>query len=362
MDLNLRFAVIVLAGTLLWFLSGLVWQNDSESNQKPSGKTESLLVKAAWFEAENYPITISARGYTLPNRQVSVRAEIDGRVEDVPAEKGSYVQQGEVICQIALEDRQQRVAEAEAVMKQAEIDYQGALKLKKGGYQSESAIAKAFASLESARANLRLRQLNLEHTHVTAPFSGFVDDRPVEVGDFLKSGDICAVVVEMNPLKITAALSERELVRVQLGSEVTAKLTTGERVTGKVTFLSQLAEASTRTYRMEMTAPNPGSSTRPGLKAGVSARVLITTKDVAAHHIPAALFSLDDRGELSVKALDSDNLVRSYPVTLVGDDPEGAWAIGLPEKVQLITVGHEYAGIGEQVRVNLSGAVTEQGK
>ncbi len=92
-----------------------------------------------------------------------------------------------------------------AAVAQAEIDYRGALKLKEKGYQTDSAIAQANARLESTRAALRLTEIHLANTRIAAPFAGFVDDRPVEVGDQMDCNHICAEIVEMNPLKVVSS-------------------------------------------------------------------------------------------------------------------------------------------------------------
>lgn len=356
MGQNIRFALIVLVATVIWFLSGFLGTADDEDATQKIGQESSLsLVRAAWVESQNYVPQIQARGYTIPNRQVLLRAEIKGRVIAVPVEEGASVELGETICQLAAEDREQRVSEASAAVTQAEIEYQGALKLKQSGYQSKSAIAKAFAQLEAAKANFRRRQIDLENTAITASFAGIVDSRPVEVGDYVKVGDVCAELLEMHPLKIKAALSERELVQIQLGSRVVAQLVTGETVSGEVTYLSQLADPKTRTYRMEVVIPNQQGH----LRAGVSARVLASASSLAAHQISAALLSLDDQGKLMVKALDDQDRVVNHQIELVGDDAEGVWLTGLPERVRLITVGYEYVSTGETVKAVMDPVATE---
>ena len=228
---------------------------------------------------------------------------------------------------------------------QAEIDYRGALKLKEKGYQSDSAIAQANARLESARAALRLTEIHLANTRIAAPFAGFVDDRPVEVGDYMDRNHICAEIVEMNPLKVVARLSEREVVRAEVGGKASVRLATGQLVTGEVTYLSHLAEPQTRTYEMEITLPNPSFQ----LRAGVASQVMVATQVFQAHRVPASLLALGDGGELGLKVIDRDDRVDFVLIDLIGDDGEGVWVAGLPERTRVITVGQEYVSAGEQV-------------
>lgn len=346
MNANVKIALLTLAAVIVWFLSGAVSGDGEESpGQEPAMVANLTKVRVAWSEAQDYSRQVMARGRTAPNRQVTLKAEVSGRIVAVPAAKGQAVAAGDVICELAKEDRSQRVVEAEAAVAQAEIDYQGALKLKQKGYQSDSAIAQAKARLESTRAILEQTRINLANTLITAPFAGFVDDRPVEVGDFMDRTNICAELVEVNPLKVVARLSEREVVQVSVGSRANVKLATGQEASGEVVYLSHLADPQTRTYEMEISIANPDYR----LRSGVASQVLVAADHVRAHRVPAALLALGDSGEAGLKIVDDQDQVRFVSLTLVGDDGEGVWVTGLPDKVRIITVGQEYVSSGEQV-------------
>ena len=85
------------------------------------------------------------------------------------------MQKGDLLCQLAVDDRDVSVAEAKAALKDAQIEYQGSLKLKQQGLQSETAIARAQAKLETAKAQLRRQDLNLQRTRIVAPFGGVIE-------------------------------------------------------------------------------------------------------------------------------------------------------------------------------------------
>ena len=130
-------------------------------------------------------------------------------------EEGAGVKKGQTICEVNAEDRLLRLSQSQANLKQADIAYEGALKLKTGGYQSDLAISQAKANLETARANLRRAQINVSHLQIKAPFDGIVETRPVEIGDYVVPGIICAVVVDLNPIKITALVNEEEVSKIK---------------------------------------------------------------------------------------------------------------------------------------------------
>jgi len=61
---------------------------------------------------------------------------------------------------------------------------------------------------------------------------------------------------------------------------------------------------------------------------------------------------LDDTGAVGVRAV-SNNIVHFLPVRIISDGPDGMWVAGLPNRVQVITVGQEFVTNGEKVKVVL---------
>ena len=64
----------------------------------------------------------------------------------------------------------------------------------------------------------------------------------------------------------------------------------------------------------------------------------------------AVILSLNDEGSIGVKLVDGDNQVEFQPIDIVASDSEGIWITGLPHEALLITVGHEFVSIGQEVR------------
>jgi multidrug efflux system membrane fusion protein len=296
---------------------------------------------------------LRVHGRTEPNRDVDLRAELNGRVVSLPVARGHQVKAGDVICELAVEDRQLRLTQIQSTLDKVQMEYDGALRLKSGGYQSRTAIAAAKARLEAARADLKRRQLDLANINIRAPFDGVVDARPVEVGDYMERGDICATVLDLDPLVISGRISEAEIGRIPPGGQVLVTLLTGETVNGKIRFIQRSSDKVTRTFRIEAVVANPALA----LHSGITAQLQVATGNIAAHMVPASLLALDDEGRVGVRILDEQHRVEFVPVELIGDDPEGVWITGLAEQSLLITVGQEYVTTGEEVAVTLENQV-----
>lgn len=353
----LTAGVIALA-IVAWFLSGWLLTGDAEVRHptvaEVNERTEAVIedkvptvVRGRRIQATEVFENVTVRGRTENKRTVLVRSEVSGRVIERPVERGDRVETGDLLCRLSPDDRPARVAEAGEALNRARIEYQGRLRLKSQGFQSESTIAEARAQVASARARLKLAQLNAERTLVRAPFAGMVETTDVELGDYIQPGMPCATIVDLDPMLLVGRVSERDVHRLEVGGMTTGVLSTGESVTGPVSFVGQQADPTTRTYAIEVTLPNPDYA----LRSGITTRINIPVATVLAHKVSPALLALDDAGDVGVRTTDGDDRVEFHEVDIVADDDDGVWVTGLPRFTTLITVGQEFVVAGERVEV-----------
>lgn len=334
----------------LWMLLGPAEKEGAVMPVVAETTPTRTQVQAKVFQASEMLREMSVYGQSEPKRRVTVRAEIAGRVSEVDVPRGNAVQKGDLLLRLSDDDRPQRLEQARAALKQRELEYEGAKSLKKKGLQAERQLAEALALLRAARAELKRAELNLQHTRVEAPFSGVLQARHVEVGDYLSVGDPVAEVIELDPLIISGDVSEREIGELHVGMAARAKLSNGSVLEGTISYIAPSAEASTRTYRIEMEAANPA----PHQPGGMSASILIPRDAVFAHKVSPALLSLDDAGVLGIKGVDDEGIVRFYPVEILKSERDGLWLAGLPESLSLITVGQGFVRAGDRVDVVLA--------
>ena len=240
--------------------------------------------------------------------------------------------------------------QAKAKLEQAQIAYTGAQQLKTAGYQSDLAIAQAKANLEVAKLELTLSQNDVDSLNVKAPFSGIVEERPVEVGDFLTAGLPCAKLVELSPIKVVAEVSESDVVNLQIGDKASALFDDYASKSAVISYIAHQANPVTRSYRVEAVVKN----TDLQLRSGISGQLQLRMDRVKAHLIPASLILLDAEGQTMVRAVNQENLVTQHRVIVVGEAEKGLWVSGLPAMIDLITVGQNYVTQGERVETFLS--------
>ena len=349
------WAIVIATLILVWLLSGVLTAEKPAS--KPSiqeqisnsdsirGDSRPTQVRVTRLEATEKIRFETIRGKTQNKRTVNVRAEIAGKIISRSVEKGDKVTTGQVLCELAMEDRQSSLTEAKEAVAQAQLEYQGAKTLKIKGYNSENAIATARAKLAQTLAVLDRRELDVTKTQIRAPFDGSIEDVSMEVGDYVAVGATCATVVDLDPMLIVGRVSERSILDIQPGVIAKGVLTDGREVQGPITFIAQQSDAQTRTYAVEIEIDNSDLS----LRSGITTEILIPVDRVLAQNISPALFSLDNNGGYGIRLIDQDNRVTFHTVELVAEDQQGVWVTGLPNISDVVTVGQEMVVPGERV-------------
>ena len=346
-------AMAVMIG--LWILSGQIGSDSAQSAIDPndasalSNANTRVAVRARVSQAQPYVREVIVRGRTESLRTVVVRAETAGSVISVPIEKGAQVKKGDVLCKLALDAREARKVQAQAKMHQAQLEYEAAKKLRAKGHRSETQEAAAEAAFNAAEAMVKEITIEIEHTKIRAPFDGVLDDRAVEVGDFVSVGDPCGTIIDQQPFLIVGQVSEAEVAMLQTGSKANAQLLSGDVHEGTIRFIGKRADPKTRTFRVELEVPNQDLS----LRDGITAEIRIPTKPFMVHNLAPSSLVLNDAGQVGIRVVDDDNRVVFQPVTILADDTSGVWVQGPVETIRVITVGQEYTKAGQTVSVTL---------
>ena len=368
-----------------------VAQGDTETTgpltASPEEERPKIRVVAMRSTAQTIDSAVILRGETQALRQVDVRSETTARVISDPLRRGTYVNAGQVLCQLDEGTRPAALAEAKAALanaraaspaaeaklqeaqarlKEAQINYNVASKLQSSGYAADTSLAaaeaatkaaeagveaarsgveSAVAGTQSAQAAVAKAENELERTTITAPFAGLLETDSAELGSLLTAGATCATVIQLDPIKLVGYVPETEVDRITLGAFAGARLANGEELRGVVSFLSRSADPQTRTFRVDIDVPNPDMKIRDGQ----TAEILIASDGEKAHLLPQSSLTLNDDGALGVRLVSDGNVVTFAPVSLVRDTVQGVWVTGLDETANVIVVGQEYVTDGVPV-------------
>ena len=283
------FLTLLLAS--VWMISGMLSDKGFEIKAKSELETISS-VTVLKSTAQKHAKKIKVSGVTEADKLIKIRTEVSGTVVSRPVKQGQFVKKDQLICQLYNAGR-------------------------------------------------------TSYPKVNAPFDGYLETFSAKEGDYLNIGAVCATIIDPDPMRLVAEVSEKEISLVKVGAKAFAKLITGKRIGGIVSFVSTSANKGTRTFRVEIEVENSDRSIRDG----VSVEIVIVGSEILAHKISPSILMLGDAGELGIRTVNENNLVEFNPIQILEDTIEGIWISGLPEQTRIITIGQEYVFQGQTVNV-----------
>ena len=287
MSKNVRLSIYILIPLIVWMISGVFISEDATKESKPK-TLSSVVIEQSLPDVINPKIYLNT--YAISEKRVQVRAKTSGEVVATGAKQGEWVQKDALLCKLGI--------------------------------------------------------IELNRTEVKAPFDGYIEDI-VKPGNLLERGQLCATIIELDPITFIAEVPENSIKDVREGQNVNISLVTGDNIQGKLTFVSKSASVATRTFRVEAEIANPSGIVRDG----ISGTLVIDTDPVLAHKISPSILLLADNGELGVKTVNSENTVEFFPVQIIQDTEEGIWVAGLPDFSNIIVLGQGFVETGQIVSV-----------
>ena len=238
---------------------------------------------------------LNATGNTAPIKTVDLVARVQGFLQSIDYQDGTFVKEGATLFTIEpetyklkLEQAQAAEAGPQASLKQAEADFrrQSDLVQRQAVSQatldsSTSARDNAQANLQQAQVNTRIAAVNYGYTKVVAPFDGIVSAHLVSVGELVgaASPTQLATIVQLDPIYVNFNVNEQDVLRIreearrrgitvselrQLPVEVGLQTDSGFPHKGKLDYISPTLNQSTGTLAVRGVLPNPDRVLLPG--------------------------------------------------------------------------------------------------
>jgi len=289
MNKNIRISLAIFIIALLTLLSGQF----EEEKKALVVKKDLFTVATSVSTAVAYQPLIKLKSTTVSETRVEVKAKTSGEVVKIGSRQGDFIQKDSVLCSLGI--------------------------------------------------------VELNRTEVKAPFSGYIE-KIVKPGNFLERGQICATIIQLNPITFVAEVPESDINKVTEGQQVILNLITGETIEGRLTFVSKSASSLTRTFKVEAEIENKNGVIRDG----ITSEMIIKTSKIKAHKITPSVLMLNDKGILGIKVIRDLEIVKFLPVTILEDSEDGIWVTGIPNQIQLITQGQGFVEDDQKVLVSNS--------
>src|SRR3982075_3986007 len=279
---------------------------------------------------------LDTTGNTAPIKNVDLGARVQGFLQAINYQDGTFVKEGATLFTIEpetyklkLEQAQAAEAGAQASLKQAESDFkrQSDLVQRQAVSQatldtSTSARDNAQANLQQAEVNTRIAAVNYGYTNVTAPFDGIVSAHLVSVGELVgaSSPTQLATIVALDPIYVNFNVKEQDVLRIRaearrrgmtasdltsLPIEVGLQTESGYPHKGKLNYASPTINQSTGTLAVRGILPNADRVLLPGYFVRVRVPV---EQNQAALLVPDVALGSDQAGRY-VLVVNADNVV-----------------------------------------------------
>lgn len=225
----------ILVGALA--VAGVLSQMKPEP-EKRDDEDPDLLVEVLPLEVSSESFRISSQGTVRPRTQTVLSAEVSGSIVSISPKfvAGGVFREGEVLLRIDPTNYTVAVDKSEALVKQRQIEYDGAKKLRSQGYRAESEFASAAAALAAAQAELVSAERNLERTYIRLPYEGIVLSKNTDIGQFVNPGTQLGVTFATDTAEVRLPLTDLDLAFVELPNA--AELTETGSVDGPSVRLS----------------------------------------------------------------------------------------------------------------------------
>lgn len=334
---------------VLWIGSGIIFPHHEAPTQNASQQADTKFrVAVTTVSTESYQPKLVLSGRTEADKKVSIVARTQAIVTELRVKRGDRVKAGDVLAVLTDDGRNAQLQQARALVQQRKAEFEARSKLIEQGNLPKLDANSISSQLRAAEAALAQAEAEVERIRIVAPWDGVVDSVSAELGQFLMlmpamgagtSGpNEIARMISLDPIVAIVEVSEKRLAGIRVGEEAELRLVSGEIVKGKVRYISKSASATTRTYRIDVEAPNPNNK----IPDGITTEVAITMASVEATKVPRSALTFSGLGKLGVRAVDQNNKVVFLPVEIVDDEQQSMWVKGVADGTRVIVQGQDF--------------------
>lgn len=264
----MRAIAILGKASMLLLASGILLTGCSGNSKNAKGKDrkkDPLEVNAIIVKESSLENDVTVNGSLMPNEQVDLKAEAQGKIISLNLQEGAAVSKGALLAKLNDSDLQATLKRLKVQETQATSDERRKRELLAINGISQQDYEQAKTSLESIRADIQMTNAQIAKTEIRAPFNGTVGLRSVSLGAFVNQTSVIAKLIQTNPLKIEFNLPERYAMIVKKGATI-AFTVEGDNVdySAKIYAIEPDIDPLSRTVKIRGYASNAKNNLIPG--------------------------------------------------------------------------------------------------
>lgn len=324
------------------------------------GSSEPTIESSAPVEAKKTPVTamvlnkatienkIKVTGTILPNESVEIRPEISGRVTKIYFQEGQRVKKGDLLLSFNDDELTAQLEKLKYTKKLYEdVEFRQRKLLEREAISLEE-YERSLTELQTANADIRLTQAQIDKYRIRAPFDGVIGLRLVSEGSYVTPGNLVASIYNVDPIKIEFSVPGRYAAQIKNGKKIYFRTESSPQlIEGTIYAVEPQIDLNTRTLRIRAKSPNPKGSILPGQFANIDVvlenvdnAVMVPTSAVIPEMTGHKVFTLEN-GIISSKRVEVG----------IRTDAELQLISGINPGDTLITTGIMLIKDGDQVSI-----------
>ena len=314
---TLALAVLVVGAAIggLW----LVFGSERRPDTRSLTPVAAIPVTVLPAERKTVPLLRWGLGAVEAWNTANVTPQVSGQIVSIEFVEGALVKAGAVLVRIddssyraARDQAVARKAANEAELASAQRDLARTRTVANEGFETQQLLDRQIGSVEQLTATVQANaaaiaaaQINLDRTTITAPISGYVGLRRIDVGNVVDAdpGPVIATITQLDPIAVVFSLPQRELPAVQRAFGVGRMQATvydenGRSVLGRgvVRVIDNTVDPATGTFRVKAELANPVWELWPGQMCQVAVEIgaakdAVVVPDAAVQRGPAGLYA-----------------------------------------------------------------------
>jgi membrane fusion protein (multidrug efflux system) len=317
---------------------------------KPGEKPQQPPVPVATKPAEVGSIAsyYTATATLAAEKQAEVLARVAGVVESLGCEEGDIVRAGDELLRIDNDEYRYLMEQAEAARADLESRHDRMAKMLDQNLVSAEEFETIKNDLAAARAAEGLARLNLSYTRVSAPFTGRVVTRHIDVGQNIQVGTPLFVLSDFDPLLARIHVPAKEFNKLKVDQPVDLVLeSNGARLQGRIKLISPVIDPASGTIKVTVEVSGYPDDTRPGDFAQVR---IVTERRMGSTLVPK-IAVVTDRGERVVYVAADSTAERRVVEIGFEDDSNAEILSGVEPGSEIVVKGQRSLKHGQRIKV-----------
>ncbi|MFH1098172.1 MAG: efflux RND transporter periplasmic adaptor subunit [Candidatus Desantisbacteria bacterium] len=322
---------------------------DNKKKDTIEKPVQEKIVKVFLAKPGSFIQTRTVSAETLGIKDITLSSETNGKVEWMKVSVGDTVQAGQLIARIDEQMAKAQLDVASANYNFALSNYERQKQIYDKKIISDQQFDAARTQMETAKAGLKLSQIQMKNTSIYAPFGGIVAASFVNENELTNIGRPVVRIVNLDTIKIVVAVVEQDMTNLHINEKATVEIHSikNGQYSGSIHKIGFVADPSSKTFPVEILISNPDHT----IKAGMVSTVKFTINHYNnVFVVPQDLIveGEDSKGIMTV----SNNVVKLKKVEVALPEKDKIAVLsGISEGDKIIYVGHKGVSDGDMVTI-----------